>query len=95
MSLIKLLKENQGTIVDVRTWKEYIHGHSEGSVNIPLQDIPQRMEEIKSLTQPLIICCASGVRSRQATSLIGRQGIKCVDAGSWLNIEKHRKESAA
>ena len=63
MTLQNILKEKKGTIVDVRSPEEFMGGNVVGSINIPLQEIPQRLEELKTLNQPLILCCASGMRS--------------------------------
>ena len=77
---------NKQTIVDVRTPGEFMGGHVEGSINIPLQEIQQRIEEIKALPQPIILCCASGNRSGQATSYLRSLGIDCANGGSWLDL---------
>ncbi len=74
------------TIVDVRTPAEFMGGHVAGSVNIPLNEIPKRLEEIKELAQPLVLCCASGGRSAQATSYLKGLGITCENGGSWLDV---------
>lgn len=60
MTLQNILKEKKGTIVDVRSPEEFMGGNVVGSINIPLLEIPQRLEELKTLKQPLILCCASG-----------------------------------
>lgn len=86
MNVEKIIKEGKGTIVDVRTPEEFAGGHVSGSVNIPLSEIPQRMDEIRSLEQPLVLCCASGGRSGQATSFLSQQGIECSNGGSWLDV---------
>jgi rhodanese-related sulfurtransferase len=44
------------------------------------------MDEIKALQTPLILCCASGGRSGQATAYLSSLGIECVNAGSWLDV---------
>ena len=74
------------TIVDVRTPQEFMGGNVAGSINIPLQEIQQRLDEIKSLDQPIILCCASGNRSGQATAFLKSQGIACENGGSWLEV---------
>ena len=66
---------------------EYNHGHVKGSVNIPLQDIPARLEEIKEIPQPIVLCCASGNRSGQATIFLTNNGITCVNGGSWIEVD--------
>ena len=86
MNIEKIIKEKQGTIVDVRTPAEFIGGNVAGSINIPLQEIQQRIDELKSLKQPLILCCASGNRSGQATHFLSQLGIECCNGGSWLDV---------
>jgi rhodanese-related sulfurtransferase len=76
MNAEQIIKEKQGTIVDVRTPSEFMGGNVAGSINIPLQEIQQRMDELKSLKQPLVLCCASGNRSGQATQFLTQQGIE-------------------
>tara|TARA_R110002033_G_scaffold105029_1_gene152420 strand:+ start:637 stop:831 length:195 start_codon:yes stop_codon:yes gene_type:complete len=63
MDLQKIIQENDGTIIDVRSNGEFMGAHVADSVNIPLNQIPERIKEIKKLKTPLILCCASGNRS--------------------------------
>lgn len=86
MTIEHFIKENHGTIVDVRTREEFMGGHVANSINIPLNEIEERLEEIKSFPTPLILCCASGGRSGQAEYYLSQQGIECLNGGSWLNV---------
>jgi rhodanese-related sulfurtransferase len=61
-------------------------GHVAGSINIPLQDLPQHLDEIKAMQQPIILCCASGNRSGQAMMYLRNQGVDCENGGSWLSV---------
>lgn len=90
MNIKKIIKEQQGTIVDVRTRPEFMGGHVSGAINIPLQEIQKRAGELKNLKQPLVLCCASGARSGQATQYLLQQGIECVNGGSWLEINAYQ-----
>ena len=92
MDIEQLIQQKLGTIVDVRTPVEYMGGKAEGSINIPLQEIQRRVEELKQLQQPLILCCASGIRSEQATSYLSQQGIECYNGGSWLDINYYQSK---
>jgi phage shock protein E len=74
------------TVIDVRTRGEFSGGHVANSINIPLQEIPERINEIKAMQQPLILCCASGGRSAQATTYLQAHGVQCEDGGSWLSV---------
>lgn len=78
--------ESKLTIVDVRTMEEFRGGHVAGSINIPLQEVMARVEEIKALPQPIIFCCASGNRSGQATHYFRSLGVECENGGSWLDV---------
>jgi rhodanese-related sulfurtransferase len=93
MDMEKLIKENQGTIVDVRTYGEFMGGNVAGSINIPLNEIPERIEELKALKAPLILCCASGGRSGQAHHFLSQYGIECYNGGSWLNVNYYKSIS--
>ncbi len=86
MNIEKIIKEKQGTIVDVRTPEEFHGGNVPGSINIPLQELPQRMDELSKLQQPLVLCCASGGRSGLAYGFLSQRGISCVNGGSWLDV---------
>jgi rhodanese-related sulfurtransferase len=86
MNIEKLIRENIGTVLDVRTSKEFSEGNFAGSINIPLKEIPERINELKSMKAPLILCCASGARSGQAHRFLEQSGIECCNAGSWLNV---------
>lgn len=74
------------TIIDVRTPGEFMGGHVAGSINIPLQELQARIEEVKTLPQPITLCCASGNRSGQATAFLSSLGIDCENGGSWLDV---------
>lgn len=93
MDIEKLIKEKIGTIVDVQTTAEFVGGSAEGSINIPLQQLESKLDELKTFNQPLVLCCASGGRSRQATQYLSQQGIECVNAGSWLDVNYYQTQS--
>lgn len=93
MNVSELIKNNEGTIVDVRTMGEFMGGNVANSKNIPLSEIPNRLEEIKALKMPLILCCASGNRSGQATQFLKAQGIDCNNGGSWMDVNFYQSQA--
>ena len=93
MSVEKIIKENQGTIVDVRSYGEFMGGNVVGSINIPLDEIPERVEELKKLKAPLVLCCASGNRSGQAQHFLSQLGIECHNGGSWLDVNYYKSQA--
>jgi len=65
--------EGKTTFVDIRTPKEYEGGHIEGSVNIPLNQLEERLDEVPS-SNNVVVHCQGGYRSAIATSLLVREG---------------------
>lgn len=93
MNIEKIIKEKQGTIVDVRTYGEFMGGNVAGSINIPLNEIQERIDEIQKLKAPLVLCCASGNRSGQAQHFLSQQGIECYNGGSWLDVNYYSSQT--
>lgn len=82
----ELLKEG-GIIVDVRTKAEYASGHIKGSKNIPLQTLNTNPNLLKAKEKPVITCCATGMRSASAKSLLQSKGFTNVhNGGSWSRL---------
>ena len=86
MNTISELLKTGAKVVDVRTPAEYAEGHVENSINIPLNELPDRTDELKKM-QGIVVCCASGIRSNNATNLLRTNGIECLDGGSWVNVD--------
>jgi len=85
------LIESGATIVDVRTKSEYKSGSVKGSVNIPLQELNERISKLKK-DKPVITCCASGARSASAKRILESHGFSDVhNAGSWYNLSRYEK----
>ncbi len=82
--------EKGATIVDVRTPGEYAGGHIKGSVNIPLANLGSQMANLKK-DKPVITCCASGMRSGSAKSMLQSNGFEVYNAGSWFALKKFEK----
>lgn len=80
----------QGAIIlDVRTKGEFQSGHAKGSINIPLQQLGSSLGKLDP-AKPVITCCASGMRSGSAASLLRSHGFKTVhNGGSWQNVQRH------
>ena len=87
MDLTDLVRNSKTSIVDVRTTEEFSSSRVEGSVNIPLNLVPENIETLKKM-QPLVLCCAAGVRSGQAMEFLKFNGLDQVyNGGSWQDVE--------
>lgn len=74
------------TIIDVRTRAEFSGGNVNGSINIPLNELVDRKEEVLAFPRPIVFCCASGARSAQATQYFQSLDVSCENGGSWLDV---------
>ncbi|WP_047548003.1 rhodanese-like domain-containing protein [Psychroserpens sp. Hel_I_66] len=79
--------KNNAVILDVRTQQEWDAGHIANSVHIPLNELNDRVDEVKALNQPIIACCASGVRSAKAAKFLNLNNIEAINGGGWLNVK--------
>ena len=73
-------------VIDVRTKGEYNSGHFAGSINIPLHEIRNHLGEI-DMKKPVVVCCASGVRSQSAVDILKFHGFNVVNGGSWSSLK--------
>ena len=88
---IQALLAEGATVLDVRSVGEYKQGHGKGTKNIPLDKINSQLKAIEKLPQPIITCCASGMRSGSAASILKSRGIKAYNGGSWQKVERLRQ----
>ena len=84
MTIRDLVKERGATVIDVRSSWEYADGHVDGAVNIPLDEITQRVNEIQGMKAPYLLYCQSGNRSGMATSILQQSGVDQVFNGGGL-----------
>ncbi|MDG1348626.1 MAG: rhodanese-like domain-containing protein [Flavobacteriales bacterium] len=82
------LMKDGGIVIDVRTPGEFNSGHIKGSINIPLDKIKSKIKKIENLKKPVIFCCASGMRSGQATSITKSRGIDVYNGGGWSSLDR-------
>lgn len=91
--MTELIQSPNAVIIDVRTPEEFMGGHVAGSKNIPLMEIPHRIDELKTMGGEIILCCASGNRSGQATYFLQNEGFTNVhNGGSWLDVNYYKSK---
>jgi phage shock protein E len=79
------LVEKGATLLDVRTPGEFASGHISGAVNIPLNDLSGRIQELRE-DQAIVVYCRSGRRSAIAAKLLREHGVGTVsDLGAMSN----------
>ncbi len=74
-------------VVDVRTPGEFMGGHPEGAINIPLNELMGQIDRLKAMEGKIVFCCASGMRSGSATAAMRQIGFSNVNnAGPWYAV---------
>ena len=82
-----LLKANGAIIIDVRSPAEFASGHIKGSVNIPLNNLSHGVAKYKK-EATIITCCASGMRSASAKSILTSKGFtNVINGGGWSSLQ--------
>jgi phage shock protein E len=74
------LVANGATLLDVRTPSEWSAGHVGGAVLVPIDELERRLAEIPR-GRPVVVYCASGVRSARATAILRAAGYDARDLG--------------
>jgi phage shock protein E len=79
----------QGAIIlDVRSKGEFASGHIKGSLNISVDSLSRNLGQLKDKQKPIITCCASGMRSASAKSILKANGYEQVfNGGSWIGLK--------
>lgn len=83
----QLVKEG-AVILDVRSRGEFEIGHIRGSMNIPVDQLRNNLNKLKDKKRPIITCCASGMRSASAKTLLKANGYAEVyNGGGWSGLQ--------
>ncbi|MFZ9206346.1 MAG: rhodanese-like domain-containing protein [Schleiferiaceae bacterium] len=75
-------------LVDVRTPEEFESGHVQASVNIPLDQVAERLDEFEGKDH-IIVFCRSGNRSAMAKAILAQNGFANVtNGGTWEDVKQ-------
>ncbi len=76
--------KNDAHLLDVRSIGEFSENGIEGSLNIPIEMLYQRLNELNK-NQKYVVFCRSGNRSRHALDLLKKQGFTFLMDGKTVN----------
>ena len=75
-------------VVDVRSQEEWNQGHIASSVLIPLDELPNRLNELPK-DRDIVVVCHTGVRAKEGATILGNSGftrVSCLSGGlqAWV-----------
>lgn len=80
--------ETGAAVIDVRETDEYVEGHVPGALNIPMGQLPSRLDELDR-DAPVHVICASGNRSSAMVDVLVAQGFYAVNVlggtSAWVS----------
>ncbi len=82
---------SDAVILDVREDYEWVAGHADGALHIPLDQLPERLEELDP-DEDLYVICRTGGRSFRAAQWLVGQGYSAINVAGgmdqWLESGK-------
>ena len=72
---VQMINREKAQVIDVCSAEEYAAGHLIGARHVPLDQLAQQLPGVaKNKSQPLILVCASGLRSKRALAVAKKLG---------------------
>ena len=90
----RFINNNNVTLLDTRTAKEFARGHIEGFKNIPVDELRERLHELGK-SKPVYVICQSGLRSYISCRILEGNGFETYNfAGGYRYYEAVKKDKA-
>jgi len=86
---VQLMNREKAVVVDVCSPEEFANGHVTGAKNVPLGELESKLSAVaKNKSVPVVMVCASGVRSNRAVAMAKKLGYEKVHSltggmGAW------------
>jgi rhodanese-related sulfurtransferase len=81
----RLGREPRPQLVDVRTHPEFAQGHVRGAVNVPMTELPSRLDALGlDPKRPVVAICLSAHRSVPAVRLLRERGFDAVQLAGGM-----------
>jgi len=90
-----LPRDGSVVLLDCRTPEEYSYGHMEGFINIPVDELRSRIDELPK-GKPVYVHCQSGLRSYIGCRILEGNGFDCYNlSGGYRLYEAVKSDKAA
>ena len=93
-TLAERINAKNATLIDVRTPEEFAKGTAEGAINIPLEEIGTRWQELKG-KENVVLFCRRGIRAGKAQDILKKHNITAVNGKTVEHIKSLQKVNLA
>lgn len=76
-------------LLDVRSREEFSAGHLSGAVNLPFEELENRIYELPR-GKPVVVYCAYGSHSMRAARFLDQQGFQVINTSGGLSYYRGR-----
>ena len=91
--LDKLPRDGSVTLLDTRTQGEYVRGHVDGFINIPVDDLRENIDKLDK-SKPVYVMCQSGLRSYISCRILAGEGFDGYNfSGGYRFYENVKRET--
>jgi rhodanese-related sulfurtransferase len=86
---VQLINREKAAVIDVCSLDEYTAGHIGSAKHVPVDELEKRLSQtVKNKATPLLLVCASGIRSKRAAGVAKKLGFEKVHTlaggmGAW------------
>lgn len=70
-------------VIDVRDANEFEKDHAKDSMNIPLPELENHLNELSKIKDPIVVVCGGGTRNGKAQKFLEENNINSTAGGSW------------
>lgn len=90
MTTVDAIKNPNATLIDIREPYELeIDGDVQNAINIPMGEIPEKIDEIQSMPKPVVVFCRSGGRASSALNFLKEHGVEEVfNGGGFKDVNE-------
>ena len=81
----KLPQDGSVTLLDTRTSSEFAAGHIHGFINIPVDELRMRFDELDR-SKPIYVTCQIGLRGYIACKILGGKGYNCYNLSGGFRL---------
>jgi len=93
-TLAERVNAKNATLIDVRTPEEFAKGTAEGAINIPLEEIGTRWQELRG-KENVVLFCRRGIRAGKAQDILKKHNITAVNGKTVEHIKSLQKVNLA